>query len=144
MKSLLLAACLTLVASTGFASELDNDAAYVNQNDLQGTVVVRVSAKNNSVAYLKTSQVPASESAAKALAKNPNFKDLPNSKIRNELDMDAGASSWYWYPGYSYGYNYSYSYSNLYWYGNVYNPCYNYYYGGYNYYYYSAYSYRWW
>lgn len=150
MKSLLIAASLILGLSVANAGELDNDSAYTNQQSLQGTVVVRVNTKDNSVAYLKTSKVPGSEKEALDLAANRNYRDLPASKVRSELDQDGGASSWYWYPGYNYGnyynyqYGYSYQYSNLYWYGNYYRPCYYYTYGNYAYYYYSSYQYRWW
>lgn len=141
MKTILIAASLLMSASFASARELDNDSAYANQQSLKGTVVVRVKQDDKSVAYLKTSKVPGSESEAKVMAQNKNYRALPAQNLRSELDQDGGVSSWYWYPGYNYNY---YSYSSLYWYGNSYQPCYYYTYGGYSYYYYSSYRYGWW
>jgi hypothetical protein len=144
MKALLLSAVLTLgFASHVLAGELDNESSVTNQQ-LQGTLVIRVDQRTNQAAALKTDAVVTTPSQAKALAAKGQFRTLPSSKVRTELDSDGGASSWYFYPQYSYGNSYYYNYTN--WYGNWYAPCYSYnynYYNNYNYYSYYYYSSYW-
>lgn len=134
MKSILLAMALIAgLATSAFAGELDNEASVTNQQ-IQGTVVVRVDQRTHQVAAFKTSAVMESPSQAQALVNN-DFQPLASNQVRSELDNDGGASSWYFYVGYNY-----YNYVN--WYGCWYAPYYTYNYGYYSYYYYS--NYYWW
>lgn len=131
------AAALLFGAGQASANELDNEGSVTNQ-ELQGTVVVRVDKRTNTAAILKSDATLSSDAQAKALTKG-NFKKLSGNQQRSELDQDGGASSWYWYcNSYNYGYNY------LNWYGYNYTPYYSYSYSNYNYYYYSSSYYRWW
>lgn len=137
MKALLMSAVLTLgFASSVFAGELDNESSVTNQQ-LQGTLVIRVDQRTNQAAALKTDAVVTTPNQAKALAAQGQFKNLPSDKVRTELDQDGGASSWYYYPNYYYNNNYY--YNQTYWYGSWYAPCYSYNYNYYSYYYYSSY-----
>lgn len=134
MKSLLIAVALVAgFATQSFAGELDNDAAVANQN-IPGTVVIRVNTRTKEVAALHTNAVMQNEAQAQALT-SKNFKAVSADNVRSELDQDGGASSWYFYSGYNYNYGYNYGYMNYY--GNWYQPCYNYSYNNYSYYYYS-------
>ena len=134
MKALLLAfAMVAGFATQSFAGELDNDAAVANQQ-IAGTVVIRVDSRTKEVAALHTNSVMKNEVQAKALT-SEKFEAVSADKVRSELDKDGGASSWYFYYGYNYNYGYNYGYMN--WYGNWYQPCYNYNYNYYSYYYYS-------
>lgn len=136
MKSLL-ALALVFGVGSAIARELDNDGAVTNQ-DLRGTVVIRVDQRNNSVSVLQSQAQPQSAAEAQALAARGSFKSVPSSKVRSELDQESGASSWYWYcPSYNYNYGY------LYWYGYSYQPAYIYSYGYYHYYYYNRWTWNW-
>lgn len=135
MKTVILALILS-VATAAVAGELDNDQTVANQG-LQQTVVVRVDTRDNSMAVLNSQATVTSEAQAKGLAQ-ANFSAVPTDKVRTELDRDGGASSWYVYWGYNYGY-----YPAYYYYGNCYNPYYNWGWGYYRYYYYGSY-YPWW
>lgn len=135
MKTLLVAMTLVAgLATQSFAGELDNDAAVANQN-ITGTVVIRVNTRTKEVAALKTDALMKNEVQAKALT-SEKFEAVAADKVRSELDNDGGASSWYFYYGYNYNYGYNYGYMN--WYGNWYQPCYTYNYNYYSYYYYSS------
>ena len=136
MKHLILVAALALASVTASAGELDNESSVTNQAAINGTVVVRVDSRTNKAAVLATNSVMTDEAQAKALAHEGSFQAVSAKNISGELDKDGGASSWYYYNGYN-----PYYYSNMYWYGNWYQPCYSYNYSYYNYYYYSN---RWW
>jgi hypothetical protein len=152
MKSLLTFACATILAVSAQAGELDNP----NQNNVssvESTIVIRVNNQTGAVEKLELSdalkQHQAEELAQDAAAP---FEKIDASKVKGELDQEAGASSWYWYcptyystPSYGYGnyyntgfYNYGYWYSNYYSYNygnysyNYYQPYYGYSYGNNN------------
>jgi hypothetical protein len=136
MKALLMAIALVAgFATQSFAGELDNDSAIANQQ-IPGTVVIRVNTRTKEVSALHTNAIMKNEVEAQALT-SEKFEALPADKVRTELDNDGGASSWYYYNscGY-YGCGYNYNYVN--WYGSWYQPCYYYNYGYYNYYYYGG------
>ncbi|QDK36517.1 hypothetical protein [Bdellovibrio sp. NC01] len=135
MKHLILVAALALASGSAFAGELDNESSVINQTAMNGAVVVRVDARDNSAA-VATAAAPANEVQAKALAQTGNFAKVAATNVGGELDHDGGSSSWYFYNGYN-----TYYYSYMYWYGNWYRPCYTYNYGYYTYYYYSNYWY---
>src|SRR5690606_19252914 len=121
------------------ASELDNEAAVTNQG-IQGTLVIRVDQRDNSVSYLQVEEGLSSEQQALSVAHDGQFQTLPENQVKNELDNAAGASSWYYY----YVNPYNHYYNNcVNWYGYNYRPYYSYNHGYYNYYYYGWYN-RWW
>lgn len=132
---------LSLVAATqAQANELDNPATVTNQ-DLQGTMVIRVDNRDQSASFLKTDALLGNQEQALQLSQG-EFQAMSLDQ-RSELDQEGGSSSWYYYyANYSYGYGYYNPCLN--WYGRTYNPYYSYNYGHYSYYYYGAYSYRWW
>lgn len=142
MKTLLIAVAMVAgFATPSFAGELDNDAAVANQN-ITGTVVIRVDTRTKAVSALQTDRLMKSEVEAQSLT-SEKFDAVPAAQIRSELDQDGGSSSWYFYYGYNYNYGYNYGYMN--WYGNWYQPCYTYTYNNYSYYYYSSgWNWRWW
>ncbi len=136
LKSVLLASMTMAFVSSAQAGidELDQDP--VNQT-IQGTVVLRVDQRTGEMAMLQTEALTDTEAEAQSLIHN-HFENVPQDKIKSELDRESGASSWYWYyPGYNSGYGYNRYYYN---YGNCYSPWYSYYYGNYSYYYYNRYS----
>lgn len=135
MRFILSAALVLGLGSAAVANELDNESGVTNQ-ELQGTLVLRVNTVTNEASFVKTDAAMGSEAEAKAFSQTAEFAKLPASKIKSELDHDGGASSWYFYYP-QYNYNYYNPYCN--WYGNYYNPYYQYNYGYYNYYYYGSY-----
>jgi hypothetical protein len=139
MKKLFLVGSFLIFSNLVFlqskANELDDEKSVSNQ-ELQGTVVVRVDTRNNSAAYVKSDVQLSNERQAQVIAHSSNYVSLASANIRSELDKDAGSSSWYFYYNFNYGYNYGYNYNYFYWYGNYYNPFYTYNYGYYQYYYY--------
>lgn len=136
-KILLLASLLAFTSSLAIkvvADELDDERSVSNQ-ELQGTVIVRVDIRDNSAAYLKSETKLASEDEAKKIITSAEFLAMDSSNNKSELDRDGGSSSWYFYNNYNYNYY-------MYWYGSYYNPIYTYNYGYYQYYYYCRN--RWW
>jgi hypothetical protein len=137
MKKLLLMALMLLVfAGSPFvlAMELDDEKSVTNQ-ELQGTMIIRLDTRDNSAAYLKSDSQIANEGQAQMIAKTRDFLLMEVAQNKAELDADAGSSSWYFYNNYNYNYY-------VYWYGYYYNPIYTYNYGYYQYYYYCRN--RWW
>lgn len=136
MKTLILIVAATLAQSLAWAGidELDQASTNHQRPDLQGSVVLRVDERTGELSMLKTEQSIVSQNEAIEVATSQSdFSPVSQDKVTNELDREAGASSWYWYyPGYSFGYGYS-----FYYYGNCYNPWYNYYSWPYRYYYYG-------
>lgn len=130
MKHLLLIGAM-LMTAPAFAGELDQD---MSNQGLRGTVVMRVDTRDNSVSYVKTDAVPATEQDAKVLAETGSFAPAAIANVKTELDQSAGTSSWYWYCGPQYP-NY------LNWYGYNYYPMYSY---SYSYYSYTYFWFRWW
>lgn len=134
---LIISAALTFgIGSFAIAGELDNESGVTNQ-ELQGTIVLRVNTLTKETSFVKTEAAMASAADAKAFAQAADFAKVPASKMKSELDQDGGASSWYFYSPYSYN-NSSYYQPYCNWYGNSYNPYYQYNYGYYNYYYYGS------
>jgi hypothetical protein len=157
MKKLILLASLMVITSSlavkSVAGELDDEKSVSNQQ-LEGTVIVRVDTRDNSSAFvMKADGKFANENEAQAAAADSKYTAMPSERVKSELDQDGGSSSWYFYNNYygcgyycnynnyGYGYNYNYNYS-MNWYGNYYNPVYSYNNGNYNYYYYCRN--RWW
>lgn len=141
---LLLLLAVMIASGISFANELDNPALVMNvQSVEEGTTVLRVDTRDNSVAMIYVKQIMGNKEEAKSLilSEASHFVNLPTNKILNELDTQGGISSWYFYWGSSYYYpNYPtyYNYFPTYcYYGNYYTPYYNYGQGYYNYYYYG-------
>jgi hypothetical protein len=122
------------MVSFATAGELDNESEVTNQ-ELQGTMVLRVNTLTKEASFVKTETAMISEAAAKAFAHTAEFAKVPAPKMKSELDNDGGASSWYFYNPYQ---QYNYYQPSCNWYGNNYNPYYQYNYGSYNYYYYGS------
>ncbi len=138
MKSLLTLAVLALAVGAQ-AGELDRDQPNVGASD--STIVVRVDTQTGAVEKLELNQGLEIDQA-KALAENSSaqFEKVAPSKIKSELDQEAGASSWFWFcPTYYSAPSYGYDYYNtgFYNYGNWYTNYYSYRYDRYNYYYYE-------
>lgn len=137
---------LVFIMSLGLisnANELDNEAQVTNQQ-LQGTVIVRIDSRDQSTAMIHTDVAFKNNQMAQAFAIQTDFKLLDSAHVKTELDNDGGTSSWYHYHHYNNNYynnnnNYYYPNNYFYWYGNYYQPCYSYSYGYYNYYYYTPY-----
>lgn len=132
MKSFILAAALVFAAGSAFAGELDNESSVTNQA-MNGTVVVRVDARNNQTSVMTSDAAVRAGNEAQNLVETGSFKAVGSKNVKSELDQDGGASSWYFYNGYN---NY---YGCVNWYGNWYRPYYTYNYSYYRYYYYSNY-----
>jgi len=137
MVRFILAAAIAMGASSFvMANEMNNDLSIAN-NQLHGTIVLRIDSRNNEATYTKSPAVLASQTQAEKFARNANYAKVPGERVRNELDRDGGTSSWYFYGSYPY-YN-SYYYPTCNWYGTYYNPFYYYSYGYYGYYFYGPY-----
>ncbi|MFZ4404709.1 MAG: hypothetical protein ACOYOK_11460 [Pseudobdellovibrionaceae bacterium] len=121
--------CSSLLAS---ANELDNESTVTNQQNIEGTLVIRVDQRTQAAEVLQTNQALLTKDQAQALTQSSEFTKVASANIKSELDQDAGRSSWYFYRGYNRNY-----YNNCNWYGRWYQPYYTYNYGHYNYYYYG-------
>ncbi|MGE3756131.1 MAG: hypothetical protein AB7H97_00150 [Pseudobdellovibrionaceae bacterium] len=140
-RSLIVAvsAGLILLSGAAYSNDLDGEArGRLKNREFGETVILKVDKRNGKMKMVRSSDVVGSSKQAKNLAKSKekSFKKVPKSKVRSELDREAGSSSWYYYyTGYGYPYYYSYSYNYYY------TPYYYYNYGYYNYYYYGWYYY---
>ena len=162
-SALLLVVSLFTVSTFAQEQGLDSEKGVVNAKrgtPIQGTVILRIDTRDNSLSKLDLDQKLKSETdaqkteAQKLVAQNEGqFQVLGADHVKSELDRDAGTSSFYFhYRGYGYGYRYggygypgSYYYPTYYGYGYAYAPYYYYNYGYYNYYCYGNpyYGYGW-